>query len=274
MDQGYDHKLVNIENDVQDRNSVAWKKLCEYVEKVAEGGSDEFSPFKYLGEELYFQIYTLPESIAKLKSVKKIWLYGSKLKRIPPEIGEMDALEYLDPYTSYNLHWFPYEITNCKNLKDSRVSTRALYGNFKHRRPFPDLSNNPVRYEGDRLKCSVCNKETSYEQISQFWISLPVGTDVLPLLVNLCSEECKTKLPQPPDNYVSYPHKGGKDLIQPLDQDGFWDLERKKRQVEPNNLEPRIENQEETDNSPKELGAKIDIKDLPILRLIRKIWER
>lgn len=274
MDQGYDHKLVNIENDVQDRNSVAWQKLCEYVEKVAEEGSDEFSPFEYLGKELYAQIYTLPESIAKLKNVKKIWLYRSQLKRIPPEIGEMEALEYFDPYTSYNLHWFPYEIINCKNLKDSRVSTRALYGNFKYRRPFPDLSNNPVRYEGERLKCSVCKKETTYEQISQFWISLRVGTDVLPLLVNLCSEECKTKLPQPPDNYVSYPHKGGTDLIQPLDQDEFWDLERKKNGAEQIYLEPKIEDQEATDHSIKKPETKIDIKDLPILKLIRKIWER
>ena len=58
-------------------------------------------------------------------------LYGSGLVRIPPEVGEMTALEDFDPYTSYRLHWFPFEITRCPKLKDSRVSTRALYGNFK-----------------------------------------------------------------------------------------------------------------------------------------------
>ena len=129
-------RISRIENNVQDRDSVAWKKLCEYVEKVAEEERDEFSPFEELGKELYDQIHTLPESISKLKKVKKMWLYGSQLKRIPPEIGEMESLEYFDPYTSYNLHWFPYEIINCKKLKDSRVSTRAIYGNFKNRKDF------------------------------------------------------------------------------------------------------------------------------------------
>jgi hypothetical protein len=28
-------RISKIENDVQDRNSVAWKKLCDYVDKVA-----------------------------------------------------------------------------------------------------------------------------------------------------------------------------------------------------------------------------------------------
>jgi hypothetical protein len=104
--------ISRIENDVQDRNSVAWKKLCDYVDQIAENGNEEFSPRELLGDELFFEIHTLPESIANLKKVKKLLLYGSKLKRIPPEIGQMESLEYFDPYTSYDLHWFPYEITN------------------------------------------------------------------------------------------------------------------------------------------------------------------
>ncbi|MBK7442030.1 MAG: hypothetical protein IPI65_10950 [Bacteroidetes bacterium] len=36
--------MSKIEHDIQDRNSVAWKKLCDYVEKVAAENSDEFSP--------------------------------------------------------------------------------------------------------------------------------------------------------------------------------------------------------------------------------------
>lgn len=77
--------ISKIKNDVQDRNSDAWKKLCEYVDVVAKNGNDEFSPREYLGDELFAQIYTLPESIGKLIKVKKVWLYGSNLKRIPPE---------------------------------------------------------------------------------------------------------------------------------------------------------------------------------------------
>ncbi|WP_338812201.1 leucine-rich repeat domain-containing protein [Bernardetia sp. Wsw4-3y2] len=219
MDSDYEEKLVNIENNVQDETSLAWKKLCEYVEKVAEEESEEFSPYEYLGKELYSQIYTLPKTIAKLKKVKKIMLYGSKLKRIPPEIGEMESLEDFDPYTSYDLHWFPYEITNCKNLKDSRVSTRALYGNYKHRKPFPDLTHNPVCYTQNEIKCSVCKKEVTQEQTNQLWITLKVGTDFLPLLVNSCSEECERKLPQPPKAFVPFPHKGGENLEQPTTEE-------------------------------------------------------
>lgn len=99
-------RIHKIENDVQDRNPVAWKKLCEYVDKVANENREEFSPLEELGQELFSQIHTLPETISKLKKVKKVWLYGSKLKRIPPEIGQMELLEYFDPYTSYDLHWF------------------------------------------------------------------------------------------------------------------------------------------------------------------------
>lgn len=206
-------RISKIENDVQDRNSIAWKKLCEYVDKVADENLDEFSPLEELELELFSQIYTLSETISKLKKVKKFWLYGSKLKRIPPEIGEMEALEYFTPYTSYNLHWFPYEITKCRNLKYSTVSTRALYGNYKNRMGFPNLAHNPIRYFGDTVNCSVCNKTITYDQTNQLWISLPVGTDILPLLTNLCSKECESKLPVPPKDYLQFAHKGGANLV-------------------------------------------------------------
>ncbi|WP_185140299.1 MULTISPECIES: leucine-rich repeat domain-containing protein [unclassified Chryseobacterium] len=211
-------RIQKIENHVQDRNSVAWKKLCEYIDRVAEDGREEFSLAEELGYDLFSQIHTLPETISKLKKVKKVRLYGSKLKRIPPEIGEMESLEYFEVYTSYDLHWFPYEITHCKNLKSSIMSTRAVYGNYKNRMGFPDLNQNPVRYSGETVQCSVCRKTMSYEQTNQLWISLWVGIDVMPLLANLCSEECTNALPQPPENYIQYAHKGSSALQQPPDE--------------------------------------------------------
>lgn len=204
-----------IENDVQDRNCEAWKKLCDYVERAALEKHEVFSPGKELGAELFAQIHTLPESISRLKSVKKLFLYSSRLKRLPPEIGDMEALEEFTPYTSYNLHWFPYEITRCKNLKASTVSTRAIYGNYKNRMPFPDLSRNPVRYEGETLRCSVCRQEMYYSQTNQLWITLRVATDWLPMLANLCSVTCEQALPLPAKAFVPYPHKGGAGLQQP-----------------------------------------------------------
>jgi len=266
-----DTKISKIENDVQDRSSVAWKKLCDYVDKVANENSDEFSPLEELGQELFAQIYTLPETISKLKKVKKVWLYGSKLKRIPPEIGEMEALEYFDPYTSYDLHWFPYEITKCKNLKNSRVSTRALYGNWKNRMRFPLLAHNPVRYSGDTVNCSVCGKSMTYEQTNQLWISLSVGTDILPLLTNLCSTECENNLPKPPKDYVQFPHKGGADLLQPPDEDKRFELAREKSKKEQIKDITQINH---TENIEVFIDRQSEKKEFPMLKLIRKIWKR
>lgn len=267
-----ERRISRIENEVQDRNSAAWKKLCDYVDKVAAENLEEFSPVEELGRELFAQIHTLPETISKLKKVKKIYLYGSKLKRIPPEIGEMEALESFDPYTSYDLHWLPYEITKCKNLKSSRVSTRALYGNYKNRMGFPRLDHNPVRYSGEILNCSVCGQNMTYEQTNQLWISLNVATDILPLLVNLCSNECKSKLAEPPENYVAFPHKGGADLKQPLNDDERFELEMKNYEENQNSSESVSELSVNIDKIPSDHTT--EKKDSPILKLIRKLWER
>jgi hypothetical protein len=68
------NRISAISNDIQDRSSLAWNRLCEYVDAVAAEGRDEFSPLEELGEELFAQIHTLPETISKLKAVKKVWL--------------------------------------------------------------------------------------------------------------------------------------------------------------------------------------------------------
>lgn len=211
---------TKIKKDRQDRNSLAWKKLCDYIDEISINEDEDFFPRKHLGDELFGQIYTLPESIGKLDKVQRIVLYGSNLVSIPPQIGQMQSLEVFVPYTSYELCWFPYEITRCINLKDSTVSTRALYGNPKNKKQFPDLLENTVRYNTPNVKCSICGKEMSYDQTKQYWISLWVGTDVLPLLVNLCSYECGMQLPKPAENYLPYPHKGGTEK-QPIIKEDF-----------------------------------------------------
>ena len=263
-------RISKIPNDIQDRNSLAWKKLCQYIDQVAESGTDEFVPREAIGDELFAQIFTLPESIGKLKKVKKIGLYGSNLKRIPPEIGQMESLEYFDPYTSYDLQWFPFEIYKCKKLKESRISTRALYGNYKNRMGFPRLDHNPVRYFGDNLKCSVCEKELTYKTTNQMWITAHVGTDTIPMLANLCSKECEQNLPKPPKNYVQIPHKGGADLVQPPNEDELWEIEMAERE--------KVEKENADKDKPTEListepeKVKLDISKLPILKFVRKIW--
>jgi uncharacterized protein (TIGR02996 family) len=232
MEAGYHERSwaeLDFHVEPQDTECDAWKELLDLVERTADDGREEFSPALEMDSRDWAQIVTLPPTIGKLKSVKHLMLYGSHLVRIPPEIEEMPSLEELDPYTSYRLHWFPYEITRCKNLRRSTVSTRALYGNYKYRPPFPRLEARapaevvptgaalPMKEgkAGLLRSCSVCDQPFEDRQLHRVWISLRVATDVLPLLVNACSEECIRRLPQPPDGYVQGLHRGGLEVQQP-----------------------------------------------------------
>jgi len=205
---------LRLHSEVQDPGCEAWQMLENLIDTAASKGNEEFAPGLEMSQELWSQIITLPTSISKLTSVKKLYLYGSHLVRVPPEIGNMAGLEELDVYTSYRLHWMPFEVTRCLKLTRSRVSTRALYGNYKYRPPFPKLG-------GDESKgnlpptCSVCRQALLPECARQVWISLRIATDVLPLLVNACSEECVRRLPAPSYGYIDRPHTGGVGLAQP-----------------------------------------------------------
>jgi hypothetical protein len=206
---------VQLHPEVQDTECDAWRLLESLVETAASKRSKEFAPGLEMSPELWGQIINLPPSIGKLTSVRRLYLYSSHLVRIPPEIGAMTNLRELDIYTSYGLHWLPYEVTRCPKLKQSRASTRALYGNFKYRPPFPRLGaeSQNTRFVGSN--CSVCGRTFSSMSVRQVWISLRVATDVFPLLVNACSDECVRRLPAPPKGYVSQPHTGGLELEQP-----------------------------------------------------------
>lgn len=201
--------------EVQDTESEAWKTLLELIEEAAATGAKTFAPLTKLPPGQETELVTLPPTIAKLKKVERLNLYGSSLVRIPPEIGEMESLQEFDPYTSYRLHWLPYEITHCRKLRDSRVSTRALYGNYKMRPPFPRLVESTVTGQDSLTRCGVCRGSIHPGYAQRVWTSLWVGTDVLPLLVNACSANCIRRLPPPADGYVPVPHRGGLDLQQP-----------------------------------------------------------
>jgi hypothetical protein len=201
--------------EAQDTESEAWKTLLALIEEAAATGAETFAPLTKLPPGQETELVTLPPTIAKLKKVKVLDLYGSSLVRIPPEIGEMPSLQKFDPYTSHRLHWLPYEITHCQKLRDSRVSTRALYGNHKMRPPFPRLDESTVTGQESLTRCSVCREAIRPGYAQLVWISLLVATDVLPLLVTACSAECVRRLPPPADGYVAVPHRGGLDVQQP-----------------------------------------------------------
>jgi len=205
--------IPKIKKVYQDKNSEAWNKLCDYIDFVEKEGIEEFEPRQKLGNELFSEIQVLPKSISKLKNIKTLHLYGSNLIQIPPEIGEMESLRTFIPYTSYKLHWYPYEIINCTTINKSTVSTRALYGNYNTKLKFPDLTLETVKYfDTEIVKCSICKKEINYSETDQYWISLVIATDLLPLLVNTCSEICKGQIitSHPHYSHLQHPpHKGG-----------------------------------------------------------------
>ncbi|MEV0131797.1 leucine-rich repeat domain-containing protein [Dactylosporangium sp. NPDC050688] len=218
---------VTFHAERQDTASEGWRHLLMLIEEAAADGRTVFKPFVELSAEERRQIVTLPPTIATLTKVEHLVLYGTNLVRIPPEIGAMASLEVFEPYTSHRLHWYPYELTRCTRLRDSTVSTRALYGNFKHRPPFPSLRPlttateadfrqlDPGVWGADRVNaCSVCGEPVDSE-LHQAWISLGVATDVLPLLVNACSAACLAAIPPGHSGYVKTPHHGGTDLAQP-----------------------------------------------------------
>ncbi|MFI6944668.1 leucine-rich repeat domain-containing protein [Streptomyces sp. NPDC050422] len=215
---------VGFHTERQDTSASGWQHLLELVDEAAADGREEFRPLTELSPEERRQVITLPPSIARLTAVKHLVLYGSNLVRIPPEIGSMISLEEFTPYTSYRLHWFPYEITRCQKLTRSTVSTRALFGNEKLRPPFPrlqpaqdsvvdlDLENlDPRRWGSTAIhRCSVCNRLIAQSGFHQVWISLRVATDVLPLLGSACSSACVADLPDGAKRYIPTPHTGGR----------------------------------------------------------------
>jgi hypothetical protein len=213
----------------QDTEGEAWSLLTRLVDEAAVDSRETFSPGADLPLHLWPEIVTLPTSISKLTAVRELDLYGSHVIALPPEIGGMSSLRSFDPYTSRRLHWLPYEITKCKKLTDSRVSTRHLYGNYKNRLPFPRLPAKVPAGSGPR-QCSVCDGPFTARGPIQRWISLWVATDVLPLLVHACSDSCIDALPHPPGEqldrglsgpveHIDHPHEGGRDLRQPPNYD-------------------------------------------------------
>ncbi|MER5886692.1 leucine-rich repeat domain-containing protein [Streptomyces sp. NPDC001941] len=224
---------VGFHRELQDTTAPGWQRLLHLVDEAAADEREVFEPLRELSALERRQVITLPVTIARLTHVKRLDLYGSNLVRIPPEIGAMTSLEEFTPYTSYRLHWFPYEITRCPNLRRSSVSTRALFGNYKLRPPFPrlrptqaravdadpDLGRlDPGRWGPTSLgTCSVCDQPLAERGLHQVWISLRVATDVLPLLVNACSSACVDALPAGARDHMSTPHVGGRQEQPPAD---------------------------------------------------------
>lgn len=201
-----------LHTEAQDQDVAGWREVKGLTERVKHERASVFEPSAGIAWEDWMRVITLPPEIASLTDVTIVRTYASHLRRLPPELGRMSKLEGLDIYTSYSLHWLPYEVTRCPSLRSSRMSTRALYGNRNTRLPFPPLST-PVETLVPST-CSVCDRP--FERTPKpLWITLRVATDVMPLLVHSCSKECTLSLPRPPAGYFERPHQGGGDVGMP-----------------------------------------------------------
>lgn len=209
--------VPSLHVEAQDQSAVGWGQVAQLINRVKESRATFIEPSAEIAWEEWMAVITLPAEVGSLTDAKELRAYGSHLRRLPPEIGCMSSLEDLDIYTSYSLHWLPYEVMRCTNLQRSRMSTRALYGNRKTRLPFPPLRG-PIETLLP-LTCSVCDRAFGERSPQLFWITLRVATDIVPLLVHSCSEDCTLSLPRPPDGYFERPHKGGGGVGMP--EEGF-----------------------------------------------------
>jgi hypothetical protein len=203
--------------DEQDFGAPGWSHTLDLVRAGVADGVEIFEPSAHMPWDDWMRVVTLPEEISDLKTVQQIRLYGSHLRRLPPQIGRMVALQDLDIYTSYSLHWLPFEVLRCSQLSKTRMSTRTLYGNRKTRLPFPRLSG-PVEALMPP-SCSVCDRPFGDIAPQLYWVTLRVGTDMAPLLIHSCSSDCTQSVPTPPANYFARPHKGGAGVGMPEEWD-------------------------------------------------------
>jgi hypothetical protein len=215
-------KVPKLHVDDQVTDVPGWLELVDLVRASAVKRAHVLEPSARIDGEDWMEVITLPAGIEDLQAVRELRLYGSHLRRLPPQIGRMSALENLDVYTSYSLHWLPYEVLRCQRLASSRMSTRALYGNRNTRLPFPRLAK-PVEALIPGT-CSVCDRAFGETGPEVFWMTLRVGTDIVPLLVHSCSRDCTLSIPKPPKHYFERPHKGGRGVGMP----DVWDPSRGK----------------------------------------------
>lgn len=139
----------------------AWEIACEIIDVAARQSLKELNLGREMDRGAYMALNPLPGTIGDLKNLRRLVLYGSNISSLPREIAGWVNLRLFEPYTSYRLHWYPFELTRCKNLKSSCVSTRALYGNYKLRPPFPDLSRSSWKWLSGISCCSICNTPTN-----------------------------------------------------------------------------------------------------------------
>lgn len=204
-------KESSFHRDENAETTIASERVQQVIDDARSKKLTTLVLSKVMDEDDYLALNTLPKSIGDLKDLQHLDLSNSKLSYIPREIEGCVNLQKIDIYHSYRLHWFPIEILNCSNLRDTTVSPRALYGNYKLRSPFPNLRHGRWNWSSGVDRCAVCR--TEQPEMEQYWMTRRVGSDDLPLLMSICGQDCLLKIKAPKDRrYIQHAHQGG--LIQ------------------------------------------------------------
>jgi len=182
----------------------------------------------------HYPFRTLPDEISALTELQHLHMYGSKLTKVPRCIECLKNLYELDLYTSYALHYLPYEVTRCSALADSRFSIRALFGNGKTNMALPllpdwqaasqsgvgagevyallqrcgclSLEAETVMSFLDWNRCSVCKRWYLHDAGSYTWSHCHIGTDTQALLAFCCSARCAKQV----KNQIRFDSRSGK----------------------------------------------------------------
>lgn len=86
--------------------------------KVEDGDIIELGLFRDL-------IYSLPESIGNLKSLKRLYLHNNRLTTLPESIGNLSSLENLS-LAENDLTTLPESISNLKSLEHLLLDSNKL----------------------------------------------------------------------------------------------------------------------------------------------------
>ena len=57
--------------------------------------------------------------------LEELWMDGNKIQHVPPDIGQLKNLRYLD-LTENSLSWIADEIGDCEMLTDLHLTTNNL----------------------------------------------------------------------------------------------------------------------------------------------------
>src|SRR5262245_11938788 len=84
--------VPNMHGEAQDQSAAGWGQVTDLIERLAQTSAPILEPSAQIPWEDWMRVITLPPQVASLTHVVEIRLYGSHLRRLPPETARMTLL--------------------------------------------------------------------------------------------------------------------------------------------------------------------------------------